>query len=556
MDYEYDDDDERLSKPGCCRNIKTHFILWSVLGAIALAFGLAAKPAVNSIMVKTIEKDVTLKSTQSQLYPIWTNSSKVPMYMTFWMWNLTNPDAVLTGAKPHVELIGPFDYQEIRLKDDIGWSTDGTRVHYTYSRNFYKLKNKCKSGVLYPTEPCSLDDSMLMTTANIPLMQIVGLVGQLANAPNTSNFVRNLLIDAIQGIANSNNETIFMQRPVKEVIWGYKDPMITEINTALVGILDALNISAAGLGLPLPEIVRIQENNPLTTRTNQSEIYTGSGNIENIFTFTKWTGYEGHTDTWAGSKCPNTTQGQEYIKWANMINGTEALSFRPNLKPGDSLYVFSDDLHRASRLVHTDTVKTKGIETFRFTIAPDNLRNASEVPWMCAFDAYQPTGTLNLEAFTGGPVYASKHHFLDADPIYLSMVSGVSPPERDLHDTTLDIEPHTGSSFNVHQRLQINVQMQRVDGFKQFQDLQDGGFYLPVTKVDEHGMVTDDLVNQWQSQVGVALKARDATHQVGIIGGSALLFLGLICGVAWYRNKHPAKIMLANGMDESMPLLD
>ena len=31
---------------------------------------------------------------------------------------------------------------------------------------------------------------------------------------------------------------------------------------------------------------------------------------------------------------------------ANMINGTEALSFRPNLKPGDSLYVFSDDLHR------------------------------------------------------------------------------------------------------------------------------------------------------------------------------------------------------------------
>jgi hypothetical protein len=57
---------------------------------------------------------------------------------------------------------------------------------------------------------------------------------------------------------------------------------------------------------------------------------------------------------------------------------------------------------------------------------------------MCAFDAFQPSGTLNIQAFTGGrntyqqgviysrliqpvlgPVYASKHHFLDADPIYL-----------------------------------------------------------------------------------------------------------------------------------------
>ena len=44
--------------------------------------------------------------------------------------------------------------------------------------------------------------------------------------------------------------------------------------------------------------------------------------------------------------------------------------------------------------------------------------------------------------------------------------------------------------------------MQRVDGVTGFENLIEAGFYLPITKVDEHGLVTDSLVDQWQSQVG------------------------------------------------------
>ena len=46
--------------------------------------------------------------------------------------------------------------------------------------------------------------------------------------------------------------------------------------------------------------------------------------------------------------------------------------------------------------------------------------------------------------------------------------------------------------------------MKRVDGFPGYENLQDGGFYLPVAKVDENGGVTDELVKQWESQVGDA----------------------------------------------------
>eukprot|EP00045_Choanoeca_perplexa_P014570 m.172565 g.172565 ORF g.172565 m.172565 type:complete len:562 (+) comp16720_c0_seq2:2532-4217(+) len=561
MDYDFNDDDDgqtKATRSGCCANLKTHMVLWTVLGAVFLTFGLIAHPVIDSIMAKTIDKDVALTSTNAQLFPIWSNTSKVPSYMCFWMWNLTNPEAVLSGAKPNMSLMGPYNYREVRLKDNISWSTDGARVHYTYSRVFTRVETICPPGELYPTEECSLPDNVTMTTANIPLMQLVGLVGDLVNGPNISDTMRQLIIDAVQGVIKSKNETSLMQRSVYEVIWGYEDELLKELNKVLIELLTALKAEKLikELGLPLPELVQLQENNPLATRTNVSEIYTGQGDINKLFTFTQWTGYKGKIDTWKGTKCPNTTEGRKYIEWANMINGTEALSFRPNIKSGESLYVFSDDLHRSSLLVHTDNVKTKGVDTFRFRIDPAGLNNASQTPYMCAFDAFQPSGTLNIQAFTGGPVYASKHHFLDADPIYLSMIDGVSPPVRALHDTTLDIEPHTGSSFEVHQRLQINVQMRRVDGFPAYQDLQDGGFYLPVAKVDENGLVTDELIKQWKSQVGVALKARNMVHQGGIIGGSALLLLGLVFGVALYRTKRPPALLLINGDDESVPLLD
>ena len=206
MDYDYDADEKpKLRRAGCCTNIKTHFILWSVLGAVFLTFGLIAHPVIDSLMANIIEKDVALTSTSAQLFPIWSNSSKVPMFMAFWMWNLTNPDAVLNGAKPHVALMGPFNYQEVRIKDNIGWSTDGTRVHYTYSRVFTRLQTPCPPGELYPTTECSLDDDVNMTTANIPLMQLVGLLADLVNSPDIKPFVRTLIIDVVKGLIKSKN---------------------------------------------------------------------------------------------------------------------------------------------------------------------------------------------------------------------------------------------------------------------------------------------------------------------------------------------------------------
>jgi hypothetical protein len=45
-------------------------------------------------------------------------------------------------------------------------------------------------------------------------------------------------------------------------------------------------------------------------------------------------------------------------------------------------------------------------------------------------------------------------------------------------------------------------------------------------------------------------------HKGGVIGGAALLLLGLIFGVALYRSTTKSDVLLVNGDDESVPLLD
>ena len=173
---------KKKARCACCWSMRTQAILWTVLGALLLAFGLAAVPAIDSIMASVIAKDVAISSTSSQFYPLWSNSSKVPMYMTFYMFNLTNPAAVLQGAKPYVEVVGPFNYLETRIKHNPKWSPDNTRLTYTYTRIFQLLSTRCPPGVLYPTVDCSLKDDMNITTVNIPLMTLASLFGELITA--------------------------------------------------------------------------------------------------------------------------------------------------------------------------------------------------------------------------------------------------------------------------------------------------------------------------------------------------------------------------------------
>lgn len=97
--------------------------------------------------------------------------------MTFWMYNLTNPEEVRNGSAPDLELVGPFNYLESREKHNPEFSADKTTVSFTYTRIFTRVEEPCPPGSIYPDVTCSLDDNMNITTGNIALMAVANQEG-------------------------------------------------------------------------------------------------------------------------------------------------------------------------------------------------------------------------------------------------------------------------------------------------------------------------------------------------------------------------------------------
>ncbi len=85
--------------------------------------------------------------------------------------------------------------------------------------------------------------------------------------------------------------------------------------------------------------------------------------------------------------------------------------------------------------------------------------NPTEAP---EYYSFGPSGLENLTAATGTTLFASKPHFLDGDSILSASVIGLAP-NREIHDTYLDIEPNTGSLARAHKRLQVLNQLDNVN---------------------------------------------------------------------------------------------
>eukprot|EP00049_Salpingoeca_infusionum_P011165 m.192416 g.192416 ORF g.192416 m.192416 type:complete len:548 (-) comp14854_c1_seq1:4308-5951(-) len=540
---------------GCCHR-KTLSILAGVIGGLLLALGLASKPMFGAIMRSVIIKDMQLTSNQSQFYPVWKDTNEVPIYMTFYVFNVTNPKEATQGAKPNVSIVGPFNYNEVRIKHEVQWFDDENQVRFHYNRTFFPVTTKCPPGVLYPDFECSLDDSMQLTTGNIALM---ALANTLQAFPFSNNTVKGELLELIQEFLvgyfeeKYGNEGTFITHPAREIIFGYNDTIMTD---GVNAIIKAIN-KRFDINLPLQQqLVQVQKNNSAETRNEYSTQFTGKNDSTLLLQFTEWAGHNGSLTTWMGTGCSAYSSSQEAIDKAiaeaNMINGTDGLTFQPELTEEINPYVWSDDLMRSAILVKSDEIQFENITLWRYTVDPSLMANVTADWRNCAFDAYAPKGTLNLTAVVGGPAFASKEHFLDADPVFLQMVDGVPPPNRTLHDTTLDVEPLTGTSMIVHDRLQINVHLHQVEEIKAFENISE--VYLPIVKVDEHATITPKLIKQWKSQVGVALDAQEFVQWIGIGVGSALLLACFVLVVTLIICK-PQEIEPATVMDESTLLI-
>eukprot|EP00056_Hartaetosiga_gracilis_P000951 m.41493 g.41493 ORF g.41493 m.41493 type:complete len:545 (+) comp10430_c0_seq2:30-1664(+) len=541
-----------MARKGCCSQ-KGFVITLFVIGAVLLVIGLVAEPGLNAVIRSVIKKDLMLTSDKSQFYPVWKSTKKIPIYMTFYMFNVTNPlEVQRDGVKPHVEVVGPFNYNETREKFDIEWIDNKEKVRFKYSRIFYPLKRKCPPGVLYPDFECTIDDSIKITTPNVALMGLVNIVN---NVPYESDLMRKAVLEIIQDflIANFPTEWTFVTLPARELIFGYNDTILASFNKVIEDINHSV-LRNSSSKIPLLPAVQVQTNNSMAIREKYSVEFTGKSDMDSIYSFDEWAGYNQTLPYWAGTRCPKTDQGKKWIHQANMLNGTDGIAFQPNINENSHIYAFSEDLRRSALLAYETDITFDSIPLKRFVLDESVLANVSTNPAQCAFDAYAPYGVLNLTNAIGGPAFASKPHFLDADPVYLQMVDGLAPPNRTLHDTTIDVEPYTGSSFRIHDRLQVSVHLKPTVGIAAFENITEA--YIPMLKVDEHATVTNSLLDEWKAQVGIAIKAKTYIRYVGIGAGPFLIVCGLVALFFYIKKKNkrePAYVGIQK--DEEAPLL-
>lgn len=172
----------------------------------------------------------------------------------------------------------------------------------------------------------------------------------------------------------------------------------------------------------------------------------------------QWDGHHTYLSTWPGDSSNS----------ANLLRGTEGLFFRPLLKEGDNITAFIDDVQRTFDLVYTGKVKHLQTEAFRYRVDNSTFKSATTNPANARYGSWNPDGLIYLgpTQYPVIPVYGSKPHYLDGDPALRNCCIGMTPPDRDIHDITVDVEPTTGANIQVKQILQINVQVNKSKHFR------------------------------------------------------------------------------------------
>ncbi|XP_011408057.2 PREDICTED: lysosome membrane protein 2-like [Amphimedon queenslandica] len=395
------------------------------------------------------------------------------VYMSFYMFNLTNKDEFLNGEKATIEEIGPFVYNESKTKYNLRWNSDETILEYFENTSY--IFNKEKSNGLDPSH-------VNITTINLPLigflLQFEKLIKMSATFPPPINtIVKDLIETIITELSKDFNEKLIMTRPVSEILWGYEDPFLKFVADLLA------NVTFLDLTKDLNGGFFQLEHQTDTAGPNM--VYTGKGSPQ---TTAQYLMYDGKTSI--------TGWGTPY---AQMINGTEALLFHPGVSRTDVLDVYVDELFRSGYFTYYKDITEFDIKMYQFRLPQTELQKAYQDK---GFYMNGPDGVLNLTAVfpLNVPIFVSKPHFLDADEYYTNDING-PPSNRDKHDSFLNVEPITGAVLHAAKRLQINIQLKQYEDIPDLSHLPINTTYLPLLWVEETGSLNESIASTFRDTV-------------------------------------------------------
>jgi len=192
----------------------------------------------------------------------------------------------------------------------------------------------------------------------------------------------------------------------------------------------------------------------------------------------------------------------EITIWAEPIDvkGTDGTTFGPGVTDEDTLKVFTKDLMRTVEFEYHDEAEIYDIDLLEFKFADDTFAPNS----IYLMDTLGLVNLAPVPKYRDVPVRVSKPHFLGADPELTQDVEGMNPDPA-LHDTYLEVEPITGLTMKVRQRIQVNLEpMQLTDWSNNAPHA-----VMPLLWMEDSGQVSEELATYFKEQVYGAMELKE-----------------------------------------------
>jgi len=247
-------------------------------------------------------------------------------------------------------------------------------------------------------------------------------------------------------------------RSVGELLWGYTDPVLTMVKEAdpLISGDPSLNpvVNLAGENCSYPEAVSYPVS--MYTGVNDSAI------TRNIRSYLGYSEIKYPAAYYNGNESVST-----YLNpWKEdiSIKGSDGNVNIPGLKPSQNVSLFVTDLGFQTNLTYSGKdIDYNGVNSHRYGMTKETFLNKTNYPDNTKWFADKWDGLINISASHSAPLFISKGHFLDADPLLYdsvlmyedeAMTKRVNYSASD--DFYLDIEPYSGVALGVSASFQAN----------------------------------------------------------------------------------------------------
>lgn len=426
----------------------------------------------------------------TRAYEYWINPP-VQLVQNFYIYNYTNVEDFESGKadKLKVQQLGPYTYKETLIRIN-------TQIHENGTISYQEKK-------LFKWEGGNSENDMIIVP-NILLLTVLSSVRNL-------NYLSQILFTMAM---SSWNIKSFVNLTAGDYLWGYDNSFYNVLK-----MFGYIHNPSDKFG------ILVQSNGVLKDRLM---INTGIHNMDNLGIIQGING-KNILNIWGDEEC-------------DKIDGTDGTMFPPKWIKNRSipLHVYIKEFCKTLNFNFDGYSEVQGVPSLKYKLSLDSFQASSEescfcpkIKWNSNERKCPPLGTLNISTcYDNLPIIVSLPHFYGAEKSLIESIDGLRP-ERDLHESTLDLHQFLALTMNGTLRVQLNMEIKKIIGASYPNKLKEGSILPLIWSESTLDVLPQDIINQFYD-AHFATTVIEATFR----WASIFIFLSSICALYLAKRNH------------------